>query len=324
MARRNHEEERADRLAQLRQAFGEFEEMSEVEKSIARSYWDTTDTKAAPPDPWSTVQRSSQPTIQEEASVPLQTPSSALKLAVGSTATASELTSSLPVHTAEDIIGKVASFVSNVAELVDNHRLSARPAVTPPPKQVTEEVNEAIDHVRELEDFSADLETQLTPVEDEEESLIDEKLQEIVPTDLFTESPRQTALTMEEGKVIEAFLHPAETLATLTSDEDEIEVGPPSPTAQLDDIISRSPEVMNTYAQALSLPTTNDHNDCKELLVKMGVPVMEAIAPYEAEGLASSLAKAGLVDFVGTEDSDVLAYEVCFFEKLTVCGSDPS
>jgi hypothetical protein len=42
----------------------------------------------------------------------------------------------------------------------------------------------------------------------------------------------------------------------------------------------------------------------------MGVPVIEAEPPFEAEGVASALAKRGLVDYVGTEDSDVIAYDV--------------
>jgi hypothetical protein len=44
----------------------------------------------------------------------------------------------------------------------------------------------------------------------------------------------------------------------------------------------------------------------------MGVPVLEAKIPFEAEGLAASLALSGLADYVGTEDSDVLAYKVSF------------
>ena len=80
--------------------------------------------------------------------------------------------------------------------------------------------------------------------------------------------------------------------------------------ARLDELIARNPEVREIYNRALSLPKTSDHDDCKELLVKMGVPVLEAAVPFEAEGLAASLARAGLVDFVATEDSDVLAYEV--------------
>jgi len=314
LARRTHEEERAERLTQFRLAFEEFEGMSDVEKGIARSYWETAETDTAKPKitkPVGSTQRATE-----------TSKSAKLNQAVSSSATASGLTAMLPVEEASEVIVKVASFIRTVSELVDSYRQSAKPYRSGP-KETPEEVMEAIDHIRDLEVFEATLdEKPKLPEEEEDEdtSLIDEKIQEIVPTDYFTESPTQTALTTEEGKVIEAFLHPPEPLPLPLVSVPEVDSpDQPTPMEQLDAIISKSPEVKDIYARALSLPTISDHNDCKELLVKMGVPVMEAMAPYEAEGLASSLAKAGLVDFVGTEDSDVLAYEVSpeslYFQK---------
>ena len=299
LARRNHEEERAERLAQFRLAFEEFEEMSDVERSIVRSYWETVDltdlvlqksTKSFPGSP-------SANTVSAE-----DAPSSELKRVIRSGASAAGLADSHPAEMADSVVIKIASFIGNVTELVDNYRENVKP-YQGGQKGISEDVTEAIDHVRDLEEFSETLVSHPVPSEEVEKTLlIDEKLQEIVPTDHFTESPTQTALTIEEGKVIQALLR--------SPMRDEA-VDMQNTKDQLDAVISRSPEVKDIYDRALSQPTKIDHDDCKELLVKMGVPVLEAIAPYEAEGLASSLAKAGLVDFVGTEDSDVLAYEVC-------------
>ena len=289
--------------------------MGDVERNIVRSYWDTPATDA-------TNLPSTEPLIPAIDPARLASRKSAspdLAEAVKSTATAASLTAALPIAIAAGVIMKAASFIGHFSDLVDNYRKSNKP-YNGGPKETPEEVTEAIDHVRDLEDFSATLTEKSQAKEDEEDSsLIDEKLQELVPTDHYTESPTQTALTIEEGKVIEAFLNPTDTSPPPS-------VGIPEGEApdvrtikdRLDDIITRSPEIKGIYERALSLPTTKDHNDCKELLMKMGVPVLEAIAPYEAEGLAASMAKAGLVDYVGTEDSDVLAYEVSLTHDIGV------
>lgn len=52
---------------------------------------------------------------------------------------------------------------------------------------------------------------------------------------------------------------------------------------------------------------TKQHNDeCKRLLRLMGIPVIDA--PSEAEAQCASMAKAGLVYGVATEDMDVLTF----------------
>jgi flap endonuclease-1 len=89
--------------------------------------------------------------------------------------------------------------------------------------------------------------------------------------------------------------------------------------SRLEDLIEVTPHVRQIYQRALNMPSASDHDACRDLVVKMGVPVLEACIPYEAEGLAASLANAGLVDFVGSEDSDVLAYEVGHLLCKGVC-----
>ncbi|OCF38736.1 hypothetical protein I317_07493 [Kwoniella heveanensis CBS 569] len=162
---------------------------------------------------------------------------------------------------------------------------------------------------------------------------IDETLAGLVSPDSIRETPSQMALTDEEGKIINDILSPPASPKlppepTILSDTEgtpeQITSGPssyldprameedpslPEPLERLDALIQAVPTVQGIYERALDIPSAADHEDCKELLLTMGVPVLEAKIPYEAEGLASALAKRGLVDYVGTEDSDVLAYE---------------
>jgi hypothetical protein len=67
-----------------------------------------------------------------------------------------------------------------------------------------------------------------------------------------------------------------------------------------------SPARKAIYERALQVPTQRIFAQCRELLQRMGVPVVFAEVPFEAEGLAAALAKEGLVDYVGTEDSDAI------------------
>jgi flap endonuclease-1 len=152
-------------------------------------------------------------------------------------------------------------------------------------------------------------------------NMIDEKLQELLPPDEWVETPRQMDLTALEGNIVESLLGvPSRMMEVDESSEVEGQVAPApvhpatvpiaAAIADLDDLMGRLHDVRHTYARQLALPSSSDHQDCRELLIKLGVPVVTAMIPYEAEGLASALAKEGIVDFVGTEDSDVLAYEV--------------
>jgi flap endonuclease-1 len=211
------------------------------------------------------------------------------------------------------------------------------------------EVSQVIEYVRELEDLAEQVEAESTStperaVAEEGEAqqrsegavsareFVDERIEEIMP-ETVAESRRQNALTMEEGEIIDAFLTPrpeapelgeehAEARTSLPEsslpdkvlvEDDILEVWTPSidtPLHRLDDLISRLPDVLAIYDRSLHMPSQRDHANCRELLLKMGVPVIEAEPPFEAEGVASALAKRGLVDYVGTEDSDVIAYDV--------------
>jgi flap endonuclease-1 len=175
-------------------------------------------------------------------------------------------------------------------------------------------LSDALQHVSELERLhetigepSQPRDIYRSPPEEEETSILDEALEQVVPEEAFRESKRQRSLTEEEGRIVQELLggRPAP-----LAHEGEEAAETKEPLGRLDDLIQASPEVKATYQRALNMPTPSDHDACRELVMKMGVPVIEAKIPYEAEGLAASLAIAGLVDFVGSEDSDVIAYEV--------------
>jgi hypothetical protein len=135
------------------------------------------------------------------------------------------------------------------------------------------------------------------------------------PTNDYTESPRQTALTAEEDCLLQQLIRLATTPSASTDEFLDLR-------KSLDDLSSRSRIVASTHDRGLDTPTADDHEEAKELLTVLGVPVVEAAIPYEAEGVASSMMRAGLIDWVGTEDSDVIAYEARILRNVTV-GNKP-
>ena len=171
-----------------------------------------------------------------------------------------------------------------------------------------EEVVQALDHVRDLENLhlivgqpSEPVDITSSPLDDDASvQVLDEKLGEVIPAQLMKESPRQAELTRQEGDIYSTLLAVPE-----NGEMQEI-------FREVDNLLKTVPEIRATYERALNMPTQRHLDECKELLLIMGVPVIEAMIPYEGEGLAASLARAGKVDFVGTEDSDVLAYGVRF------------
>jgi len=177
-------------------------------------------------------------------------------------------------------------------------------------------MSDALKHVTELERLYEGVREPTprdiwrSPPEEEETSVLDEALEQVVPEEAFRESKAQKELTEEEGRIINKFLGTSP-VKQINSEMEEVFTPDQRPAmVRLEDLIEATPDVRAIYQRALNMPSPSDHDACRELVMKMGVPVLEARIPYEAEGLAASLANAGLVDFVGTEDSDVLAYEV--------------
>lgn len=133
----------------------------------------------------------------------------------------------------------------------------------------------------------------------------DRRLLSIKPSSDYVETPRQEALSADEME-----------LYSLMYGAEDSPVGAGETVALgrqlLDNMISRAATVRETYVGSLNVPQEKDHAACRDLLRVMGVPIVIARIPYEAEGLASTLVLRGQADFVGSEDSDVIVYGVSF------------
>ncbi|ORY24072.1 PIN domain-like protein [Naematelia encephala] len=301
IARLRHEEARAERLAQWQAAFDDFESLSEAEKDIIRGYWQKNVIQVnMPVKPKAGKPAKSLPSDETTSEPPPTVPG---PISSDAAPTRTEIKSALPAlvspEEAEQVIERVSEYLSTLSTLVADYDAYNKPFQVRH-KVETPEVVEAIDHVRELEEV---VEGVPTPPADETE-LIDSVLEEVVPIDTFNESARQTELTREEGLLVNAFFLEGQAPSPPV---EAVNIG--DPRDRLEGLLETTPEIRKTYERALHSPSSKDHADCRELLLAMGVPVIEAQVPYEAEGLAAALWKAGYVDLIGTEDSDVLAYE---------------
>lgn len=184
--------------------------------------------------------------------------------------------------------------INRLAAIVQEYRASSRPFARSKAPDPTEAIAE------QLSSLSLESSSQPTePLGDKVDSAaLDFALRQ--NSTAYTESPLQTALTGAEGEIINRFL------------SQDIVARPMSAVKEIEALISEAPTVKSIYERALAVPSVEQHEECQELLRVMGVPVLEAKIPFEAEGLAASLALSGLADYVGTEDSDVLAYKVGF------------
>ncbi len=156
-------------------------------------------------------------------------------------------------------------------------------------------------------DSEADTDLASADLADASERVIDDP---IPPSLDYTETPRQTALTAEEEILQQQLL--AVVADSPASSEDLLDLR-----RSLDDLEVRAKAVAATHERSLDTPSEDDHLEVRELLHVLGVPIVEAPVPYEAEGVASALVHAGLADWVGTEDSDVLAYESKLLRNVT-------
>lgn len=350
LSRRSHEEDRADRLSQWKEAFTELRSLPEDERSAVQTLFSGSIASNPPP---------TRVDVQEVL----------------------EETSTFDSDEMEPALDRITSLIDDLSNL----RLAyeARSSI-PSTRAKSDDLNQALQHISELEKLYETVPEPLrikdifrSPPEEEETSVLDEKLEEVIPEEAFRESKRQRMMTEEEGQIIGSILG-VEVLdrdvpspvddqeqrandtwlgledegpesavdikrrrpraeaqaAVVDSDEDlilvnqqrtteadvlssphlqledNLDLDAMDPMDRLDELIRIAPEVKQTYERALAMPSPSDHDACMELVARMGVPVIKAGIPYEAEGLAASMARSGLVDFVGTEDSDVLAYEV--------------
>ncbi|WVQ74649.1 hypothetical protein IAR50_004250 [Cryptococcus sp. DSM 104548] len=320
LARRNHEFMRAARVHLLADATRELNLMSSEEQDAVKAHWEatrftfvTTGNDAADGDPATRLSSVLTPT-----SVPLPTDAPP--------STASKIKASLAKQDPQSL-ERIVSMIDILSFIVSNYRESWRPS-----KRTSDLFPGAIianDDELDVLEKELQLWTDMpkegkgTNIEEWRKGIqsFDQKLEDLVPVEDYTETYRQAALTKEEGDILNLILSgpspdpyipsPAQaTLPFIPSDD-------MSATERLEGLIQNMPVVRGTHERALDMPTQGDHADCEALLRVMGVPVLTAPIPYEAEGLASTLAKAGLVDFVGTEDSDVLGYQAPLLRNIS-------
>ncbi|KAK0480547.1 PIN domain-like protein [Armillaria novae-zelandiae] len=127
----------------------------------------------------------------------------------------------------------------------------------------------------------------------------------------------QYELTLEEGKVWGnlAIVDESEE----TSMEDEVFK-----------VYQKSTVMFESYARRTRPPTAQNYIESKEILEAMGIACVESEGPYEAEALACALVSHGFADYVASEDTDVIVYEVPLLRNITnqagplvvVSGSD--
>jgi flap endonuclease-1 len=203
-------------------------------------------------------------------------------------------------------VGGMAARIADLAALYEEHMVDTQPVLSPPSSEhpTADAFEEEEEEIRRIAGDTAPHGQAVVAVasllsDEEGAAFIDARLR-CLPAAEYTETPKQRDLTQREGEVYDlAFVDTPAALRALR----EIEV--------------RMRRVAGIYERALAIPREEHHAGCRELLRRMGVPIMLARVPYEAEGLCAAMALAGVVDFAGTEDSDVVAIGGPLLKNLT-------
>lgn len=359
LARRNHEFTRSARVHLLREAITDFFHLPSEEQDAVRAHWQatkftfvTTGRKDAldgdqilaggaltPPESSRTekIERKAMEGLQgdqEEKIKVVQDEDRVLTAEeneqMKQKTTAEKIASSL---TERDTISinRITSTIDTFSYLVQAYRDSYRPPL-PSSRTKPSPSLPGFDPSQDLTPLEEELK-QWTAANRQELGLdewkkgvekLDEKLEDLVPLENFTETRRQLDLTREEGEIINLVLSPPPPCA-------DYPTPPPSPSFQtasepspssdalirLSNLIATLPSVLSIYQRALDIPSPADHLNCQHLLHLLRVPILHAPIPFEAEGLASSLCLSGLADYVGTEDSDVLGYSAKLLRNVS-------
>ena len=102
-------------------------------------------------------------------------------------------------------------------------------------------------------------------------------------------SRAQHSIVVEEGSI----------WGSLSAETDDIDAA----IRAADELASRSEAISRSYGRKAELPTEQTFSEIKILIEAMGVAVIASQGPFEAEGLASSMVKHGLADYVASEDT---------------------
>ncbi|BEI85431.1 hypothetical protein CcaverHIS002_0508320 [Cutaneotrichosporon cavernicola] len=204
-------------------------------------------------------------------------------------------------------VGHMAARIAELAVLYEEYLIDSKPVLRPPSSEhpTADAFEEEEEEIRRLagdtEPHGKAVVAAADLLSDEEGiAVLDARLR-CLPAAEYTETPKQRDLTEREAEVYDlAFRGDVSTALR-----------------ELRDVEDRMPRVAEIYDRALAIPRESHHAACRELLRRMGVPIVFAHVPYEAEGLCAAMALSGIVDFAGTEDSDVVAYGGPLLRNLT-------
>ncbi|KAG8908188.1 hypothetical protein FRB99_008731 [Tulasnella sp. 403] len=162
-------------------------------------------------------------------------------------------------------------------------------------------------------------------------------IEEGEPESDLSMSKIQSQLIAEEGNIWASIFHP-QSESTIPPSSLKLPFVPPEPALEdgsspspgevvdeiPDELVDRlhkltlaSDHLFRSYAKRRETPTSRTYDDCRTILSAMGIPIIEAPFPYEAEAVAASLCVEGLADAVGSEDTDVLVYEAPLLRNVT-------
>ncbi|KAJ3826506.1 PIN domain-like protein [Lentinula raphanica] len=134
--------------------------------------------------------------------------------------------------------------------------------------------------------------------------------------EVYEMSKRQCELTLQEGQFWDS-------LTSTLADLKDPSIDSPSGIEDdghhriLQELTSKSNIISESYRNSTNPPTSQTYMQSKEILQAMGVPCIDCDGPFEAEALASSLVLNGYADYVASEDTDVIIYEVPLIRNIT-------
>ncbi|GMK55484.1 hypothetical protein CspeluHIS016_0205400 [Cutaneotrichosporon spelunceum] len=204
-------------------------------------------------------------------------------------------------------VGQMAARIAELTALYEEYVIDSQPVLRPPSSEhpTADAFEEEEEEIRRIAGDTAEHGKAVVAAADlladeEGAAVVDARLR-CLPAAEYTETPRQRDLSDREAEVFDLAFRGHVALAL----------------HELQQVEERMPGVADIFDRALAAPLESDHAACRELLRRMGVPIVFAHVPYEAEGLCAAMALSGAVDFAGTEDSDVVAYGAPLLRNLS-------
>jgi hypothetical protein len=121
------------------------------------------------------------------------------------------------------------------------------------------------------------------------------------------ENPEQTQLEMVMTKAQQDIIaREGQIWESLSPQSEELDTA----MASISLLATRSAAISQSYLRRAEFPTEQTFLETKLMVEAMGVPWIESMAPYEAEGMAASLVRNGLADYVASEDTVSVAVRI--------------